>query len=546
MEMEAARFRLSRPWWVYLAISGAGILVIAAAEALRLGDVDDRRFALNSAFVLASGIFIVSAALRLIRAGRPVDPRLAWLLATGVSFLFGNGVWWYYQHVAGSQPWPCPSDAGYLAAMVCVGGVVRTYLPSRTDRAALRRLVVDGLLISTGIFLLAWTLYAEQALGQARGASTLALAVTSSYLAVDVVLLTLIALALRHGLARDASLRLLAVALGCYVLGDVSWNIATVHGNYTPGSAPFDVGWLAGYALFTLAPWMPPPRGRADAPLNRINVVSSIGPVGIASAATVALLFFDQDGLGLADLGLLSGVISLTLFRQVLLTRDFLALTRSLEHEVANRTAQLRTSHDQMRHLALHDSLTGLANRRMLIEALDKAASTHPGGGVGYALVLFDLDDFKNVNDTLGHPQGDVLLVEIGKRLQSASRAEDLVVRLGGDEFAVLLQDVDDLSARAMVERMISCLQEPLSLGHSHRILPRASAGLTMLTSDVDATGAMMRADVAMYAAKRGGKNTYAVYDTAMNPAAEGGQPIGDSPEDRKTPASRPASVSAR
>jgi diguanylate cyclase (GGDEF)-like protein len=156
--------------------------------------------------------------------------------------------------------------------------------------------------------------------------------------------------------------------------------------------------------------------------------------------------------------------------------------------------------HQQVREQANTDQLTGLANRRVFLSALEEElASTDTG-----ALVFLDLDDFKEVNDSLGHAAGDALLVDIAQRLRQVTRDGDLVARLGGDEFTILLRGVTDPGElERIVERITECLREPIVFDH-HEVPARASVGGIWLGGD-EAESVLLRADAAMYRAKRSG-----------------------------------------
>jgi diguanylate cyclase (GGDEF)-like protein len=415
-------------------------------------------------------------------------------------------------------PSPSTSDVAFLAALVCLGGVVRSYLPATADRSALRRILVDGLLLWLASFTVGWVLFIERALEQGQGMSGLARGVLVAYPVGDVLLLTMVALAMRHGLARDRSVQVLAAALASYVLADFGWNVAAVHGGYEPGSGPFDAGWVLTYGLLAAFPWVTTTHRRADASLRSASFSWSVRPVVLSGAAVLLLLAFSYRGVETADVALVALLVTATSLRHVLLTRDFLGLTQSLEREVAERTADLRTSRDRMRHLALHDSLTGLANRRMLIDRLTDATGP-PGTSVRGALLLLDLDDFKTVNDTMGHPMGDRLLVVVAERLKDASRSDDLVARLGGDEFAVLMRDVGPVTAREVAARLLASVHEPVALVPGRRVQPHASLGLAMLQPGLEATDLMVRADLAMYAAKRDGRHSVVMYGPGAHSA---------------------------
>lgn len=166
---------------------------------------------------------------------------------------------------------------------------------------------------------------------------------------------------------------------------------------------------------------------------------------------------------------------------------------------------------ERIEHIALHDGLTGLANRANLTGSLKRAIARAQRAVKGLALVFIDLDGFKQVNDTLGHDAGDRLLVEVAERLRGCLRAADLPARFGGDEFVVLLED---LPGRAAVGRVAGKLLD--ALGRPYAVLVEsscrvtASLGIAVFPDDAnDDLLLMRRADEAMYRAKQAGKNAY-------------------------------------
>jgi diguanylate cyclase (GGDEF)-like protein/PAS domain S-box-containing protein len=171
---------------------------------------------------------------------------------------------------------------------------------------------------------------------------------------------------------------------------------------------------------------------------------------------------------------------------------------------------------DQLVHQAFHDGLTGLANRTLFTERVEQALAKI--GPTDVAVLFVDLDDFKNVNDSLGHASGDQLLVATAKRLKSCLRPGDTAARFGGDEFAVLLERVTDRDAAAAVAaRVIDTLHQPFGL--QGRTIPiKASVGVAIGRRGVDdADGLLRNADVAMYAAKAGGKDRYELFRSEMH-----------------------------
>jgi diguanylate cyclase (GGDEF)-like protein len=175
----------------------------------------------------------------------------------------------------------------------------------------------------------------------------------------------------------------------------------------------------------------------------------------------------------------------------------------------------LSDSHKALTLRATHDSLTGLPNRVSLLERL--AASFGPGSDrrVRQESVLFiDIDDFKDVNDSVGHEGGDALLVQLAARLNVCIRPHDLVARLGGDEFAVVVVEGDGNSTAVEVsERILRAMHEPFTVGGT-RLLVSVSIGVAQRHPDTaDASELLRRADFAMYMAKGGGKGCYQIFD---------------------------------
>ncbi|MFB9448834.1 diguanylate cyclase [Dactylosporangium vinaceum] len=166
----------------------------------------------------------------------------------------------------------------------------------------------------------------------------------------------------------------------------------------------------------------------------------------------------------------------------------------------------LRAAFEEVHHRASHDGLTGLANRALLRERI-AAARPNAAGGRPVAMLLIDLDGFKQVNDAYGHNAGDYLLTVVAERLQAGVRSADTVARLGGDEFAVLLDGVDSAEDVYLIaDRLCTDLQEPAVYRDSCVITPRASIGVSVWDGEVPIDALMHDADQAMYAAKTGGK----------------------------------------
>jgi diguanylate cyclase (GGDEF)-like protein/PAS domain S-box-containing protein len=181
-----------------------------------------------------------------------------------------------------------------------------------------------------------------------------------------------------------------------------------------------------------------------------------------------------------------------------------------------------RRVEEQIRHMAHHDALTQLPNRVLLHDRIGQAiAQAQRNSGV-LALLFIDLDRFKTVNDSLGHPVGDRLLQAVAARLVTCTRSSDTVARIGGDEFVVLLGNLDrPETARHVAQKVLDALSEPVTLdGHELKVTP--SVGICAYPHDGKDVETLMRnADTAMYHAKQMGRNNYQFFTQAMNDAAQ-------------------------
>jgi diguanylate cyclase (GGDEF)-like protein len=207
-------------------------------------------------------------------------------------------------------------------------------------------------------------------------------------------------------------------------------------------------------------------------------------------------------------------------------------LNATLELKVQQRTAQLeqainqlnqeiaqhQKTQDQLLHQALHDSLTGLPNRTLFMEHLQKALQrSQRNPNYLFAVLFIDLDRFKIINDSWGHSVGDRLLIAISRILQKSCRELDTVARLSGDEFTILLEDLPDFQeAIAIAERVLEKLTATIDLG-SHQVFTGASMGIVFSSTTYRNGIELLRdADIAMYRAKALGKGRYAIFDREM------------------------------
>ena len=183
--------------------------------------------------------------------------------------------------------------------------------------------------------------------------------------------------------------------------------------------------------------------------------------------------------------------------------------------ERARRQLEQRTS--QLHHQALHDALTGLPNRALVMDRIEQMLVRDRRNHTTGAALFLDLDDFKNVNDTLGHGVGDRLLVEVAARLASTLRGVDTIGRMGGDEFVVLIDSASlDVAPELVAQRVLDMMRQPFELDDA--LMPlTVNVSIGIASGDRDSAGDLLRdADVALYQAKARGKNQYEIFDPEM------------------------------
>ncbi|MEU0563250.1 bifunctional diguanylate cyclase/phosphodiesterase [Dactylosporangium sp. NPDC006015] len=455
-------------WWTV-----AGVLTTVGYFLLPTGSL--------AAGLVYDGLGAAAATVLLAVAPRQAaKERPAWWLFAAGMLLWSSGdaVYTYYAHVLHQDPFPSVADALYLAAYPLLASGVFVLVRQRAGRS--RAAVLDASIVATGAGLVLWTFLMQPIAddGTAIGTRVVALA----YPAFDALLLAMLARLFVSGAVRDAGIGLLATSLALLNCADVMYSIVTSYTSY--GGGLFDAGWMLSYVLWAAAGLHPSSRApRAKAREAR----ATVGWVRLLTLASSSLLapgvLLVQGVTRPHDIDWLPvGACAVVLF--LLVGVRMAGLVR------------------QVHRLAMLDDLTGLANRREL-EARIRAALDTPA-----TVALIDLDDFKGINDRLGHGVGDRLLIAVAERLRSVARPGDTVARLGGDEFALLLPGGD-------VAAYAEALERPFQAG-SHRLLVRASVGVADCLGTGEEFEPLRRADVAMYAAKKTGGRVLR-YDTALD-----------------------------
>ena len=266
--------------------------------------------------------------------------------------------------------------------------------------------------------------------------------------------------------------------------------------------------------------------------LWRRDLIAKAWPLTAYLVIQAAAILHDQiiapmnlHGLAFADFGLLA----LVLVMSFALRRSIQARARALDHNMnalQSETLQRQRVEERLQHMAYHDFLTDLPNRRLLHKILRGALAQHRVSGKFGAIVFLDLDHFKTINDSLGHHVGDDLLRLIATRLRTALPESRCVCRLGGDEFAVVLGNLEksrelaQTRAQHAARTLTASLARPFRVGH-HELIVGASTGVTVFPdSNADESGILRQADMALYSAKAAGRNTSAIFVTEMQTEA--------------------------
>ena len=445
--------------------------------------------------------------------------RRAWLLlAAGTgAWAAGEGVWSYYEVLAGrAAPFPSLADVGFLAFPVLASAALLV-LPAGGDLPVSRaRDLLDGLIIAGSLLVLTWATSLGAVL-DAGGPTRLSVALGLAYPLGDVVVITLVLLVIGRATAdRRGVLALVAVGLVALAGADSAFVYLTSTASYASGTVS-DLGWVAGFALVALAgvlaatPAPPASAGQARVPSWRRLGLPYL-PLLLAATVVAGQLLAGRGPPPGPQIMLGLGLIAVVLGRQFLTLADNRRLL-----------VELRAEREHARHLALHDPLTGLPNRALFYDRVAHALSlrsrdaTAASGAATTSVMFCDLDDFKTVNDRLGHATGDALLVAVAGRLRASLRPADTVARLGGDEFAVLIEQPVEPPPQ-VAARLVDAMTAPLILaGTELAVSISISIGLAtaipVAEEALDADALLQRADAAMYAAKRQGKATWVIHD---------------------------------
>ncbi|BCY11233.1 hypothetical protein L3i22_063210 [Actinoplanes sp. L3-i22] len=447
----------------------AGVAAIAGFHLLPSGGLA------ANLFYNGIGLFSALAILLGVRLHRPRRPAVwYWLSAGQAASVAGDLVWEYYQYILHQAPYPSVADVFYLGSYPLLAVGLWLLVRGRRRGGAL----VSAAMAGTGLGLVFW-IFVLHPIAAEASTSRLTWLISTAYPAVDALLLVmLVRLATSRG--GTTSTWILGAAAMLLLVSDVGYSIITL--NSDDDGNQVSAGFLLAYVMWAAAALHPSMAAEA-APGRSGGARHDLAHRVFLTACTllppVMLFIPDVGDNGVDRVAIGAGSAMLCL----------LAASR-----VTGLVKQVQAKAGALRELAMHDDLTGLPNRRHFEQSLARAAHT------GRLRVVFlGLNGFKNVNDELGRPVGDQVLVIVAARIVAAAPGA-LVARLGGDEFALLLPG--DGSGTEVAEQLIAVLAAPVGAG-GHELLVGASIGLAKAAEPVEA---LRRAETAMHMAKDTGE----------------------------------------
>jgi len=394
-----------------------------------------------------------------------------------------------------SPPFPSPGDLGYVSFYLLMLTAL-VVLARRDGQGRSSSVWLDCLVGSLGAASVLAVLLSPVIASAATGPPSLATVVSVAYPLFDLLLVAAVTGIVALGSFRVGSRwALLVLGLVLFTAADVSYALQTTAGTYAVGK-PLDAGWAIGLALIAL--WVNGAERHNLRPTASTRPATGTAALAVSTVATAASLGVLLVGTQMRLSGLavvLAGVTLLAAGARTQLAFRHLTLMANLR-----------------RVAAATDELTGLPNRRALYSQ-GRERLLEPQRR-RQALLMLDLDKFKEVNDSLGHHAGDLLLAEVGARLQEQLRAADMLARLGGDEFAVLLEDAGHDEAVEVAVKLRAAVAEPFGL-EDITLHSSASVGIALFPEQGNGLSTLLRkADIAMYRAKTSGIG-YHVYTSA-------------------------------
>lgn len=491
---------------------------------------------------LAAGVAAAACCWWAARRRTGVERTWRLLMALGMAgWSVGQSFWSWYQ-IFSRTPLPSPSvaDIGYLTMPVfALPALLVLEVAPSDDEAALRRagrpgLLLDGAIVVGSLFMLTWV-SSLGAVVAAEAPDMLSFAVAIAYPVTDLVLVAIVVLlVVTRRVPPEVRHEVTLLGWGVVAISISDSIFAYLVASGAESMPPLtNVGFIAGPALIAVAgltrsDQVEAARAAPRRPaVDRTHMLLPYGLAVLTGSVVMGQLAFGAE-IDAAEVIIVWLIVMLVLARQ--------AITLLENATLLDRLAAARA---ELSYRADHDPLTGLANRSLFEARLGQAVDRYRCDGRPLAVLVVDLDDFKQVNDTLGHSAGDHLLYAVGERLRGCVRSGDTVARVGGDEFAVVVGG-DPLAPAIVSERILAAMRREFAVGDDVVVLG-ASVGVVEPRPDepdVTAEVLVQRADRAMYAGKRQGKGTVVHFrDGAPVAAPAGVRP--DEPGRRRAGAAR-------
>jgi diguanylate cyclase len=506
-----------RGWWIYLVATAILTAGYALAHLSGPGWMKS-----GLVFNLIGGSSVAALILGARRnSGRSRLP--LYLLAVGQGLFVTSDVLAYnYERLFGSaMPFPSVADAFHLAfyPFLVVGMILLIReRGEKRDRSGL----IDALIVTLALATLLWV-YLIAPYFDDHTLSLLGRLTSVAYPLMDILVLGVVARLAAGAHRREPAFAFLLSAAAVLLLSDAVYGWKLLGGGHTTGGI-LDTGWATYYALLGAGALHPSmrllsePGPELDGRLTRARLAL----LACASLSVPLLIVFRAALHEAYDLYVLVGA-SGTMFALVLLRMaGIFRRNEQLAQQMVAMTEERAEA--ELKHQALHDPLTGLPNRALFRNRVAHALAGQRRERLPVSVLFLDLDDFKNVNDGLGHAVGDMVLREIGSRLEDCMRPLDTAARLGGDEFAVLIHDTEsELQAVEIAQRVMDALQLPMALD-GRNVTIAVSVGIAFSRDGMTSGGAaeelLSNADAAMYMAKENGKRRYQLFQPEMHARA--------------------------
>lgn len=486
--------------------------------------------------------FVAGVVLFSVYLKAPGGNRYFWLLSSlgCFSYSIAEGIWFSSQSIAQvAVSYPGWADFFYFLQIFFYLAAFAYQLWQKQEISYQIKFLFDMGIIVAVFTALSWH-FLIQPLSAANSASPLLLAVSIGYPIGDLLLL-FTAVSFYIGSVYFFPRRVLAlivVGLIVQVFADTLYLYSTIADSYNTGTL-YDPLWSLGLLLMALAGLTAlETAGKivskpASRPADERISLRLLLPYFSMVLLFIVMIFEQKDDMN----GLIAGAgasVILMITRQIFTLRDnrnllfnYHQLTSVLEHKIEQRTIevtsknqQLERAVQQMKHMAYHDVLSGLPNRRLFLEKLETAILSAKHTTQKVAVVFIDLDRFKNINDTFGHEFGDLLLQRFSQKLEENLRLNDTVSRQGGDEFTLILNNLhSEADIVPLIRRLQSAFATPLTI-HRQELHISMSIGIAVYPKDGNTTEELLKhADSAMYHAKENGKNNYQFFsdDMALN-----------------------------